>query len=638
MNEDKCSKNDKEKIRCKKADIILEFKNLQVSNAIDLNTVKELMDQCNTIQDIINYYLDLLKKLNNPQYILEKIYYYKILSPELSKKHGIIKINEKDRFFQIIDKFLEDPAFKTYAEDEIFKCSPELKSYYEKDKKELSEPNLQKKIDDLNRQYSRWDNIYNSNISFKDIQNENEEFLFYTLSNSFLRDYLEGKFSLPKRKKAVKFFIDLFKELEPNKNKYPEFFEFSCLGLLIGQMSGNQDDEFLELAAKSIKDELNKKNFNILEIEQCLKNINAAYIISDNKISINNNNFQYIIDDYHNYNLNYNCIIGLFDENNNTYPKYLKSKQKFNIFMNTQNFFNGLLDKIILNYSKSRLAITSIKKLFNINEKEYQLLFKEVTTDQIMKYVYYFPYNNKFDSARTLKIFAKIIIDPLKDLFNNSLSQIILSSKLLESLKKFVNLVQRKYKFQHEHQHLVTILLFFLYINNRRRINSLPKEIINNNKVEVLSEKEYDKKKNNSNVIKEAGSLFELFNYGKIKFGFYLKELLFIANEKNDELNCEEYKNEFEKCKSKSIEEMLNEFPDNQIMSNIVQEIKKGIEEEKKFIKDFNPEDVFTNTLVSKIEDNIELFSIEKLENIKITQNDMIYNNYLPINKSYYEH
>ena len=149
MNEDKCIKKDIQNIRDKKADVILKFKKLQDSKALDLNNVKELMDQCNTIQEIIYYYLNLLEKLNDTQYIPEKIYYYKILSPELSEKHGIIKIPEKERFFKIIDKFLEDPNFKKYAEDEILKCSPELIAYYEIEKKKLTEPNLQKKIYDL---------------------------------------------------------------------------------------------------------------------------------------------------------------------------------------------------------------------------------------------------------------------------------------------------------------------------------------------------------------------------------------------------------------------------------------------------------------------------------------------------------
>ena len=83
---------------------------------------------------------------------------------------------------------------------------------------------------------------------------------------------------------------------------------------------------------------------------------------------------------------------------------------------------------------------------------------------------------------------------------------------------------------------------------------------------------------------------------------------------------------------------MINDFPDDQIMSNIVLEIKEGIEEEKKFTHDFNAENAFANSLVSRIEENIELFSIEKLENLKISQIDMAYNNYLPINKSYYDH
>ena len=50
----------------------------------------------------------------------------------------------------------------------------------------------------------------------------------------FLRDFLERKFSLTKtkRKAAVKYFVDSFKFLEPNKNKYPENFEFNFLALI----------------------------------------------------------------------------------------------------------------------------------------------------------------------------------------------------------------------------------------------------------------------------------------------------------------------------------------------------------------------------------------------------------------------
>jgi hypothetical protein len=401
----------------------------------------------------------------------------------------------------------------------------------------------------------------------------------------------------------------------------------------------NINDEFFMMVTKSIKSEYNHQFFGIEEIKKCLNNVNANYTISGNSIIIKNNNFDYVIDNYKNYNFNNNSIIGLLEEFDFSYQKYLQSKQKFNKFIDKKNFFDGLLNEIILNFAKSKLALTSIKKIFNINEDEYKQLFKEVTTEEILKYIYYLPYNNRFDTERTLKVFSKIIIDPFKELMDSSISTIILSSKLYESLKKFVNLVQRKYKFGHELHHLVTVLLFFLYKNNRRRINSLPKEV-ENNKVKILSEKEYKEKKNNPNVFKEAGNLFEFFIYGKVNVGFYLKELLFIANEKNDELNCEQYKIEYEKCQKKSIDEMLNKFPRDQIFSKLILEIKEGFEEEKTLNKNFgkSAEEILGNNLISKIEDNIELFSIEKLENMIITILDYPYNNHLHVNKSYYDH
>lgn len=630
---------EKEKIRNGKSTIMLEFRKLKNSQKINLNNIKELMDHCNTIQEIIYFYLNLLKEFNDSQYISEKIFYYKIISPELSKQHGIDKISEKERFYQIINKFLNDVKFKDYARDEILKCSKELISFYEIEEKKINEPDLEKKkkkISELNLEFSRWDTIYNSKISFKDIYNE--EFFFYSLSNSFLRDYIQGQFSLPKRKTAVAYFIDLFKLVEPNKQKYPEYFEFISYALLNGEMRKNKNDELLFRIGTSIENELSNEFFSIKDIEVCLQKIKVPYIISGNEITINHKNYRYFIDNYNNYNLNNNIINGLLGENNITYQVYLQSKQKFKSYINT-NYFDGLLNKIILNYSKSNLAKDSIKKLFNINENEYKQLFEEVTTEKIINYIYYLPYNNAFDTARTIKVFSKIFIDPIKDLFNNDISKIFLSEKLLEGLKKFVNIVQRKYKFEHEQHHLVTILLFFLYINNRRRINSLPKEI-NQNKVETLSEEEFLDKKTNQNVVKEAGHSFELFTYGKIHYGFFLKDLLFIANEENDNLKCEEYRNRYEKCGSKSVEEILKEFPTNQVLSDIIVEIKDGIEEEKSLKKNCSEriEEIFANNLITRIDDNKESISIEDLENMKITVDDYAYNNHIIEKKYYYDY
>ena len=62
------------------------------------------------------------------------------------------------------------------------------------------------------------------------------------------------------------------------------------------------------------------------------------------------------------------------------------------------------------------------------------------------------------------------------------------------------------------------------------------------------------------------------------------RELLFIANENNDNLDCKQYRIEYNNCFEKKIDELLNSFTDEHILSNLINEIKEGLEEEKKII------------------------------------------------------
>ena len=55
-----------------------------------------------------------------------------------------------------------------------------------------------------------------------------------------------------------------------------------------------------------------------------------------------------------------------------------------------------------------------------------------------------------FDIERTSKIYSKIIIDASKDIFAVPYYCTIMSEKLKASLKKFVNIVKRKYNFEQE--------------------------------------------------------------------------------------------------------------------------------------------------------------------------------------------
>jgi hypothetical protein len=247
-----------------------------------------------------------------------------------------------------------------------------------------------------------------------------------------------------------------------------------------------------------------------------------------------------------------------------------------------------------------------------------------------MKYIYYIPYRSGFDTERTFKIFSKIIIDPVKNLYADSISHKFLNYELGQNIKKFVNIVLRKFKFEHEHQHLVTILLFYLYINSKRRINSLPKEILENI-IKILSEEIYAKKKNNINILKEAGYQFEVFCYGRKQTHFSLKQLLFIANEDNDKLDCKNFKENYNKCANIKLEEMLENFPKNQTLSKLVNDIKNGFKEEAKLQNDYKQkaENILGNNIVSKIEDIKDLISIEEIENMQIAHSGNAYNNYV---------
>ena len=131
-------------------------------------------------------------------------------------------------------------------------------------------------------------------------------------------------------------------------------------------------------------------------------------------------------------------------------------------------------------------------------------------------------------------------------------------------LHDFVNIVIRKFIFSHEHPYLSGGLLFFS--KNLNRINN-PHYKINNG--EIIYNMDNKKEKG------EIGEIFELLSYGKIFHLFKLFDLLFMANEKNDDLDIDthlkifnEYRN-----KKKDLKEELRNFPKDQILSDIVKEI-----------------------------------------------------------------
>ena len=566
----------KEKLRDTRENVLQRFHNLKNLNQLNKSNLNLLLDNCNTIEEIIVYYLDYLRDTKDIDYISELKSYYTIISPKECKKHGIIKISEKEKFHQLIYLIINEKEIMKIVEKELSEVSEEIQHLYVEEVKDLDDEEKEK----MKKKFNRWDYIYNKSIEFNDIYNE--EYFYYKLSNNILRDLKKGQLGIISRREGIKFFYEFFEEMEKDKNKYQKYFNFICLSLLNASIDDNNREYFLDIIGAMMQ-ELEGNNLSLSEITKILDDLKVSYSIKEKQINFKykNKNFNF---NYENYNFDREKFFVLLEINKFSIKKNLDTNRSFSFYIDKKNYFDGLLIDIISKYVKSNFSKTSIENLFRIKKESYKDLFEIVTTDKILDYIVFLPYNNFSDTNRTLKIYSKIVIDPNKNIFNEFFSQKLISVRLKTSLRKFVNIAKRKYLFEHEQQHLVTLLLFYLYINRKRRINYLPREI-NSSEIKFRLTEKYKKRKNEENVIKEAGYSFELFCYGKKRpILFKLKELLFIANENNDNLDCKQYRIQYNNCFEKKIDELLNSFTDEHILSNLINEIKEGLEEEKKII------------------------------------------------------
>jgi len=119
----------------------------------------------------------------------------------------------------------------------------------------------------------------------------------------------------------------------------------------------------------------------------------------------------------------------------------------------------------------------------------------------------------------------------------------------------------------------------------------------------------------------ERGELFELLAYGKVFHLFKFFDLLFMANEKNDDLDIDTHLKKFnEYCKrEKDLKEELKSFPKNQLLSNIVEEIFDELEKDNKLYEKLSNEVIaFKEEGKFETEDIIQI--LESAENIVTTE------------------
>ena len=144
-----------------------------------------------------------------------------------------------------------------------------------------------------------------------------------------------------------------------------------------------------------------------------------------------------------------------------------------NQFMNPIKYYRGILQETIIKFCKSNLAKSAFIKIFDLKEIPNELK-EEIFSDNIKKYVCFFPFSSIDNTERTIRRLSLILINSIK----NKKIKYYQNGKLNKLLEEFSNLVVRKFIFGHEHQHLSGGLLYIT--KNTGRLSTPPHKIADN--------------------------------------------------------------------------------------------------------------------------------------------------------------
>ena len=77
--------------------------------------------------------------------------------------------------------------------------------------------------------------------------------------------------------------------------------------------------------------------------------------------------------------------------------------------LDPNNYYSGILHKIIIKFAQSKLAKSAFLKIYNYKEIPKELK-NFIFSDNIDKYIYYFPLSSYDNTERTLRRYPLILI------------------------------------------------------------------------------------------------------------------------------------------------------------------------------------------------------------------------------------
>ena len=272
------------------------FINIQKKGNIRLNDLSDLLSHNNLNFNFLEYYFDILYKVDKNRFKNEILLYYPFMTPKLCNKYKIKKeITEKERFLDLFKKIL------TVDKSEIGKLISEEYSF----PKELLKMNYDEKERET---INRWGLYGTKIIDFNNIYNE--EYFYYVISNYILKTFKDNSSNIYERYiSTYKSMKNLIEKSDFYSKKDPEFFEYVCLFILNSEKNNTintiNNIPLYKVFVSSMNFELiNKEEKIILNNEEIIKIFKERCInatIKNDNLFLKGKNIDKVINNYQNY-------------------------------------------------------------------------------------------------------------------------------------------------------------------------------------------------------------------------------------------------------------------------------------------------------------------------------------------------
>ena len=212
-----------------KTNFKLKFEQLKNKKDITLDDLEELMENDDTNEEYIEYYLDIVSKKFSSILNKKLMLFFPVIRPNICSKFHLNKnITEKKRFINLYNKII-DTELNSQKLDEIILNEFNFPI-------ELSLLKFNDDENEKNKNINRWGIYYNRILDFHKI--DNEEYFYYTIMNHMVKNFKDSSINKKLYHQSLINISDSFNALMSitnNNSKYSTLLEYIILFILNSQ-------------------------------------------------------------------------------------------------------------------------------------------------------------------------------------------------------------------------------------------------------------------------------------------------------------------------------------------------------------------------------------------------------------------